>query len=85
MAPARRSGAAVPVRRRRGSHLRWRTVGPKVAGLPNLSVVQIPHAPVQQLAQTVDRRVSAQVMVMEGQVTMTVGDVDVTFTPEPME
>ncbi len=45
----------------------WRTVGPKVAGLANLSVVQIPHAPVQQLAQTVDRRVSAQVMVMEGQ------------------
>ncbi|OBI03652.1 hypothetical protein A5715_07695 [Mycolicibacter heraklionensis] len=60
----------------------WRTVGPKVAGLPNLSVVQIPHAPVQQLGQTVDRRVSAQVMVMEGQVTMTVGDVDVSFTPE---
>lgn len=35
------------------------------------------------MAQTVDRRVSAQVMVMKGQVTMTVGDVDVTFTPEP--
>lgn len=63
----------------------WRTVGPKVAGLPNLSVMQTPHAPVQQLAQTVDRRVSAQVMVMEGQVTMTVGDVDVTFTPEPLQ
>ncbi|MCV7282251.1 YaeQ family protein [Mycolicibacterium flavescens] len=63
----------------------WRTVGPKVAGLPNLSVVQIPHAPVRQLAQTVDRRVTAQVMVMEGQVTMTVGNVDVTFTPEPLE
>ncbi|MCT7372454.1 YaeQ family protein [Mycolicibacterium llatzerense] len=63
----------------------WRTVGPKVAGLPNLSVVQIPHGPVQQLAQTVDRRVSAQVMVIEGQVTMTVGGVDVTFTPEPLE
>lgn len=63
----------------------WRTVGPKVAGLPNLSVVQIPHAPVQQLAQTVDRRVSAQVMVIEGQVTMTVGGVDVTFTPEPLQ
>ncbi len=62
----------------------WRTVGPKVAELPNLSVVQIPHAPVQQLAQSVDRRVSAQVMVMEGQVTMTVGVVDVTFTPEPL-
>ncbi len=64
----------------------WRTVGPKVAGLPHLSVVQIPHAPVQQLAQTVDRRVSAQVMVMvmEGQVTMTVGAVDVTFTPVPL-
>ena len=63
----------------------WRTVGPKVAGLPNLTVMQIPHAPVQQLAQTVDRRVSAQVMVMEGQVTMTVGQVDVTFTPELLE
>ncbi|MBI3690142.1 MAG: YaeQ family protein, partial [Mycolicibacterium aromaticivorans] len=63
----------------------WRTVGPKVAGLPNLSVLQIPHAPVQLLAHTVDRRVSAQVMVMEGQVTMTVGDVDVTFTPEPLK
>jgi uncharacterized protein YaeQ len=63
----------------------WRTVGPKVAGLPNLSVVQIPHEPVQQLAQTVDRRVAAQVMVMEGQVTMTLGGVDVTFTPEPLE
>jgi uncharacterized protein YaeQ len=48
-------------------------------------VVQIPHTAVQQLAQTVDRRVSAQVMVMEGQVTMTVGAVDVTFTPEPLE
>lgn len=60
----------------------WRTVGPKVAGLPNLSVVQIPHESVQQLARTVDRRVSAQVMVIEGQVTMTVGGVDVTFTPE---
>ena len=59
--------------------------GPKVAGLPHLSVVQIPHAPVQQLAQTVDRRVSAQVMVMEGQVTMTVGGVDVTLTPEPLQ
>lgn len=63
----------------------WRTVGPKVAGIANLSVLQIPHAPVQQLAQTVDRRVSAQVMVMEGQVTMTVGQVDVTFTPEPLK
>ncbi|MCF6390195.1 YaeQ family protein [Mycobacterium sp. MBM] len=63
----------------------WRTVGPKVAKLPNLSVVQIPHAPVQQLAENVDRRVAAQVMVMEGQVTMTVGAVDVTFTPEPLE
>lgn len=63
----------------------WRTVGPKVAAMPNLSVVRIPHAPVQQLAQTVDRRVSAQVMVMEGQVTMTVGGVDVTFTPEPLQ
>lgn len=63
----------------------WRTAGPKVAGIPNLSVVQIPHAAVQQLAQTVDRRVAAQVMVMEGQVTMTVGDVDVTFAPEPLQ
>lgn len=63
----------------------WRTVGPKVAGMSNLSVVQIPHAPVQQLARTVDRRVSAQVMVLEGQVTMTVGGVDATFTPSPME
>jgi len=63
----------------------WRTVGPKVAKLPNLSVVHIPHEPVLQLAQRVDRRVAAQVMVMEGQVTMTVGDVDVTFTPEPLE
>lgn len=63
----------------------WRTVGPKVAGLANLSIVQIPHAPVQQLAQTVERRVSAQVVVIEGQVTMTVGGVDVTFTPEPLQ
>lgn len=63
----------------------WGTVGPKVSGLKNLSVVRIPHAPVQQLAEAVDRRFSAQVMVMEGQVTMTVGGVDVTFTPEPME
>ncbi len=63
----------------------WRTVGPKVAGLANLSVLQIPHESVQQLAQSVDRRVSAQVMVIEGQVTMTVGGVDVTFTPEPLE
>ena len=63
----------------------WRTVGPKVAKLPNLSVVHIPHEPVQQLAQSVDRRVAAQVMVMEGQVTMTVGGVDVTFTPEPLQ
>lgn len=63
----------------------WRrTVAPKVSALKNLSVVQIPHAAVQQLAETVDRRFSAQVLVMEGQVTMTVGDVDVTFTPEPM-
>lgn len=60
----------------------WRAVEPKVAGLQHLSVMQIPHAPVQQLAQTVDRRVSAQVMVMEGEVTMTVGEVNVTFTPE---
>ena len=63
----------------------WRTVGPKVSAWKNLSVVQIPHAPVQQLAQTVDRRFSAQVMVIEGQVTMTVGGVDVTFTPEPLK
>lgn len=63
----------------------WRTVGPKVAGLPNLSVMQIPHTPVQQLAQSVDRRVAAQVMVIEGQVTMTVGEVDVTFTPERLQ
>jgi uncharacterized protein YaeQ len=62
----------------------WRTVGQKVAGLQNLSVVQIPHPPVQQLAQTVDRRVTAQVVVIEGQVTMTVGGVDVTFTPDPL-
>lgn len=63
----------------------WRTVGPKVAGLPNLSVTQIPHAPVQQLAQSVDRRVAAQVMVIESQVTMTVGGVDATFTPERLQ
>jgi uncharacterized protein YaeQ len=63
----------------------WRAVGPKVAGLPNLSVVQIPHESVRQLAQGVDRRVAAQVMVMEGQVTMTLGGVDVTFTPDPLE
>ncbi|MGU3498356.1 YaeQ family protein [Mycobacterium sp. C31M] len=63
----------------------WRTVGPKVAGLRNLTVLQIPHTAVQELAQSVDRRVSAQVMVMEGQVTMTVGLVDVTFTPELLE
>ncbi|MBJ7464344.1 MAG: hypothetical protein JHD38_11980 [Mycolicibacterium sp.] len=44
-----------------------------------------PRKSVQQLAPTADRRVSAQVMVMDGQVTMTVVDVDVTFTPEPME
>ncbi|AQT79930.1 hypothetical protein B1R94_12595 [Mycolicibacterium litorale] len=62
----------------------WRSVGPKVTKLPNLSVVQIPHAPLQQLAQTVDRRVSTRVMVMEGQVTMTVGGIDATFTPEPL-
>jgi len=63
----------------------WSTVGPKVAKLPNLSVLQIPHEPVQQLAQTVDRRVTAQVMVMEGQVTMTVGGIDTTFTPESLK
>ncbi|MGE2730790.1 YaeQ family protein [Mycolicibacterium vaccae] len=63
----------------------WRTVGPKVAKLPNLSVLWIPHAPVQQLAQNVDRRVSAQVMMMEGEVTMTVGGIDATFTPESLE
>ena len=63
----------------------WRTVGPKVAGIPNLSVAQIPHASVQQLAQSVERRITAQVMVMEGQVTMTVGGVDVTFTPESLQ
>ncbi|TRW77546.1 YaeQ family protein [Mycolicibacterium sp. 018/SC-01/001] len=62
----------------------WRTVGPKVAGLSNLAVLQVPHQPVQQLAHTVDRRVAAQVMVIEGEVTMTVGGVDVTFTPEPL-
>ncbi|BBY50448.1 hypothetical protein MARA_39160 [Mycolicibacterium arabiense] len=63
----------------------WRTVGPKVAGLTNLSVAQIPNEPVQRLAQTVDRRVAGQVMVMEGQVTMTLGGVDATFTPEPLK
>ncbi|MFT4044417.1 MAG: YaeQ family protein [Gordonia sp. (in: high G+C Gram-positive bacteria)] len=63
----------------------WRVVGPKVAGLSNLSVVQIPHAAVQRLAQKVERRISVQVMVIEGQVTMTVGEVDVAFTPEPLE
>lgn len=47
--------------------------------------MRIPDAPVQQLAQTVDRRVSAQVVVMESEVTMTVGGVDVTFTPEPLK
>ncbi len=63
----------------------WRTMEARVAKLSNLSVVQIPHAPVQQLAQAVDRRISAQVMVMEGQVTMTVGGIDVTFTPERLK
>lgn len=63
----------------------WRTVGPKVAGLSNLSVVQVPHAPVHRLAQAVERRVSAQVMVLEGQVTMNIAGVDVTFTPKPLE
>ncbi len=63
----------------------WRTVGPKVAGLQNLSVTQIPYPPVQRMAETVDRRVAAQVMVIESQVTMTVGGVDVTFTPEPLK
>lgn len=63
----------------------WRTVGPKVAGLANLSVIQIPHTAVQQLAQSVERRITAQVMVLEGQVTMTVGGSDVTFTPELLQ
>ncbi|MGU3294694.1 YaeQ family protein [Williamsia sp. M5A3_1d] len=62
----------------------WRTVGPKVAALPNLSVTQIPHSPVAQLAQTIDRRLSAQVMIIEDEVTMTLGGVDVTFTPDPL-
>lgn len=62
----------------------WRTIGPKVAGLENLSVVRIPYEPVRQLAETVDRRVAVQVMVIEGQVTMTVGGVDATFTPETL-
>jgi uncharacterized protein YaeQ len=68
-----------------GVTTRWRTVGPRVAKLPNLSVAQIPYSPVQQLAQTVDRRVSAQVMVMESQVTMTVGGIDCTFTLERLQ
>ncbi|MCV7037700.1 hypothetical protein BST36_12200 [Mycolicibacterium moriokaense] len=63
----------------------WRNAGPRLAGLPNLSVLQIPHLPVQRLAQAVDRRVAARVMVMEGQVTMGLGDVDVSFTPEPLK
>ncbi|MEH3128628.1 MAG: YaeQ family protein [Mycolicibacterium neoaurum] len=63
----------------------WRTVGAKVAGLANLSVMRIPYAPVQQLAQSVERRIAAQVMVMEGEVTMTVGGVDATFTPVPLQ
>lgn len=62
----------------------WRTIGPKVAGLENLYVVRIPYEPVRQLAETVDRRVAVQVVVIEGQVTMTVGEVDVTFTLEPL-
>lgn len=62
----------------------WRTVGRKVVGMANLSVVQIPHASVAQLAQSIDRRVSVQVMMIEGEVTMTVGGVDVTFAPETL-
>ncbi|NVN51127.1 hypothetical protein HLY00_1163 [Mycolicibacterium hippocampi] len=45
---------------------------------PNLSVLQLPHEPVQQLAQRVDRRVSAQVMVIEGQVMSSVIAVRIT-------
>lgn len=59
----------------------WRTAGPKLAGLPNLSVLRIPHPPVQRLAQAVHRRVAARVTVIEGQVTATVGEADATFTP----
>ena len=63
----------------------WRTVGRRVAGLSNLSVERIPHQPVRQLAQAVERRVTAQVVVMGGQVSVTLGGVDVAFTPEPLK
>ncbi|WP_299558043.1 YaeQ family protein [uncultured Mycolicibacterium sp.] len=60
----------------------WRTVGPKVAGLSNLSVLQIPHPPVRRLAGAVGRRMTARVLVLADEVTVTLGDVEVAFTPE---
>lgn len=63
----------------------WRQlVGPKVSGLQSLSVMQISHSAVEQLAHSVDRRLTAQVVAIEHEVAMTVGGVDVTFNPEPL-
>jgi uncharacterized protein YaeQ len=60
----------------------WRTVGPRVAGVDRLRVEQLPATAIKTLGARADRRMAVQVTVLDGAVTVAVGDHDpVELTP----
>ena len=52
----------------------WRTVEPRVSGFATLTVMQLPAAQIKELGAQVNRRLAVQVTVLEGDITVTVGD-----------
>ena len=54
----------------------WRTVAPRVGGFETLTVLQLPAAPIKELGAQVTRRLAVQVTVLEGEITVTVGEND---------
>ncbi|PWD51135.1 hypothetical protein C8046_11255 [Serinibacter arcticus] len=54
----------------------WRTIAPRVGGFETLTVVQLPSAQIKELGAQVSRRMAVQVTVLEGEITVTVGEND---------
>lgn len=52
----------------------WKVVGPRVSSLTNLVVQQVPAAAVRELAASVDRRMNVQVTVLDGELTVSIGE-----------
>lgn len=63
----------------------WKVVGPRVASLSNLVVRQVPATAVRELAALVDRRMTVQVTVLDGETSVTVDGHDpISFACAPL-